>query len=93
MLVENQLIEIIEAHTGFQVYIDVIPNKKPLPALMITSLNYDPVLNGRVLSGKKTGNSSDHRIGIVCSTMGELNDLVNQMKLLDNTSNQYFQKL
>lgn len=93
MLVENEIIQIIEAHTGLQCYLDVIPNSVTLPALMITNLNYDTPLNGRILSGRKTGNQSEHRLGLVCSTMSQLDDLVKQVKLLDNTDNQFFQKL
>lgn len=89
---EAEIIKFIEVHTGFQCYLDVVPNDVVLPALAINSIAYG-TRNTRVLSGKKTGNSSEHRISLITNTMSELNELVNSIELLDNTSNDYFQRI
>ena len=93
MLVENQIISVLESHTGFQCYLDEVPNSVTLPALAITSLAGEGPLTSRVISGKKTGKTSEHRISLICNTMSQLANLVNSIELLDNTDNEYFQKI
>ena len=92
MLVENKVVNLIEVNTGFQCYLDIVPNSVTLPATALTSIDYDSLVN-RALAGNKMGNTSEHRISLICNTMGELADLVNQIELLDNTESDDFQKI
>lgn len=89
---ESEIISLLSNHTGFTCYLDVVPDSVKLPALALTSIGNDQ-RSTRVLSGRKTGRSSEHRISLICNTMTELNDLVNSVGLLDNTDNDYFQRI
>lgn len=89
---ETEIIKFIESQTGFECYLDEVPNTVSLPALALTNIDYD-TFSTRVLSGKKTGNTSEHRVSLITNTMSELDALVKSMELLDNTSNDYFQRI
>ena len=89
---ETEIIALVETRTGFQCYLDEVPNSVTLPALAVNNINYGAG-NTRVLSGKKTGDRSEHRLSLITNTPTELNSLVNSVELLDNTSNDYFQRI
>lgn len=89
---EPEIISFLESATGFECFLDVVPDSVMLPALALTSIDNNQQTT-RVLSGKRTGRTSDHRISLICNTMNELNDLVNSIELLDNTANDYFQRI
>lgn len=86
------LIKVIEAHTGFQCFIDIIPDSVDLPATSVTNIGPSPMTQ-RELSGGKVGNVGEQRVSLVAGSMSELNDLVKRFELLDNTSNEYFRKI
>ena len=88
---ETEIISLLKSHTGFNCFLDVVPDSVELPALALTNIGNDQ-MSTRVLSGRKTGRSSDHRISLICNTMDELDQLVNSIELLDNTTNDYFQR-
>lgn len=88
----SDLKRVIKSHTGYECYLDVIPDSATLPAITISNIGESPVVS-RVLSGKKTGNASENLIGLVTSSMSDLDNLVKQFNLLDNTSNEYFQQI
>lgn len=89
---ESDLIKVIEAHTGHECYLDIIPDTSDLPACAVTNIGPSPMTQ-RVLSGGKVGDVGEQRVSLVASSMGELDSLVKSFELLDNTSNEYFRKI
>lgn len=74
---------------GGRVYQGTIPESAVVPACAIYNVAFS---SGRVLSGKKTGNASQWRVTVV-DTVADLQSTIDAVELLDNTQNQYFQRL
>lgn len=91
-LVEKELISVIEAATGVECYLGVAPGVATLPVVELGVSNDSP-LNTRILGGRRVGNAVEIRAGLVANSMPELEELVNKYILIDNTSNDYFQKI
>lgn len=90
MSILSELILTLKASTsGVGVYSSVIPEAAPVPAIALQNIAF---ISGRVLNGDKTGRWSQWRITAVATVQG-LQDLIDQLELLDNTSNQYFRKM
>lgn len=89
---EKDLITVLSAHMGLPVYLDEVPEDNALPALTVTTVAPSPAVI-RDTTGKKLGDASENIVAIVAGSMGELSTLVNQFQLLDNTSNEYFQRI
>ncbi len=75
---------------GVKVFNDFVPEDEDLPAITYSHINYK---GDRVLSGSITGESDTWRISIICKTIPECDILLKQVRLLDNTSSNYFQKV
>lgn len=90
MSILTSLIAVLKANTtDVGVYEGVVPEGKPVPAIAIQNIAFN---SGRVLEGKKTGRWSQWRITAV-APVASLQSVIDQLELLDNTSNQYFQKM
>lgn len=74
---------------GFNVYDGTIPENAIRPAIAIYNVAFT---NERVLEGKKTKNTSVWRITLSDSVV-DLQNSINAILLLDNTVNEYFQRL
>ena len=86
----EQLIEVFKTGlTGVNVYSGTIPATAVLPAIAIYNVSFT---SNRVLSGNKTKRVSNWRITLV-DTVQHLQTVIDAVELLDNTSNQYFQKM
>lgn len=75
--------------TGVGVYLDEIPETADVPAIALYNVSY---ANDRVQSGKKTKNTSTWRLTVV-DTVQNLQNTIDQILLIDNTSNDVFQRL
>lgn len=90
MSLEEKLIAFFKANlNGVGVFVGVIPESEPVPAIAIYNVAYN---SGRVLSGDKTGRSANFRITLV-DTVERLQSTIDAIELLDNTVNSDFQKL
>ena len=90
MNVLTSLIAVLKTNlTGITVYSSVVPEDATVPAVAVQNIAFN---SGRVLEGNKTGRWSQWRITIVTPVSG-LQGAIDQLELLDNTSNQYFQKM
>jgi len=90
MSILTNLIAVMKANlTGIKVYESVVPENATVPAIAIQNIAFNSI---RVLEGKKTGRWSQWRITVVASVAG-LQSAIDQLELLDNTGNQYFQKM
>lgn len=74
---------------GVGVYQGTIPESAPVPAMAVYNVAFT---SGRVLSGQKSTRSSQWRITVVDS-VAHLQQTIDAVELLDNTKNQYFQRL
>lgn len=92
-LPELDLIKLLKEHfaplVSGRVYLDVVPDNVSLPAVTLTSLSSSPIVN-RDTSGRKMGDATEHRIGLIATSMAQLNELVKCAELLDNTESDYF---
>lgn len=89
-LPEFDLVKILKDHfENPRVYLDVVPDGVGLPAITLTSISISPIVE-RDLSGRKMGDATEHRVGLIASSMAQLNELVKRIELLDNTENDYF---
>jgi len=91
-LIEKELIKVIEAATQVECYLGVAPGVVTLPVVELGVSNDSP-MNTRTINGNRVGNAVEIRVGLVANSMPELEDLVNKYVLIDNTSNEYFQKI
>lgn len=89
---EKDLITVISTHTGVNVYLDEVPDTASLPAITVTTVAESPAVM-RDTTGKKLGDASENLVALVAGSMSELDTLVKQFVLLDNTSNEYFQRI
>lgn len=90
MSILTDLIAVFKANTtGIGVYEGVVPEKATVPAVAIQNIAFN---SSRVLEGKKTSRWSQWRITVVAPVAG-LQSAIDQLELLDNTVNQYFQKM
>lgn len=86
----EQLVAVFKAGLpGVKVYSGVIPENVTVPAIAIYNVAHS---SSRVLAGTKTKRVSNWRITVV-DTVQHLQSVIDDVELLDNTSNQYFQKL
>ena len=91
-LIEKELIKLIESATGVECYLGLAPDVAELPVAEL-GVSSDSPMNTRILGGRRVGNAVEIRIGLVANSMPELEELVNKYVLIDNTSNEYFQKI
>lgn len=89
---EADLIKSIEAVTGYSVYLDEVPETAALPAIAITTVAESPSVM-RALKGNKLGDASENIVSLVAGSMSDLDLLVKQFVLIDNTKNEYFQRI
>ena len=78
-----------DALTGFSVRSGELPESASRPAILINNLAYS---SDRVLSGDKAKRQSTWRITL-SDTVVNLQNSIDDIELLDNTSNQYFQRV
>ena len=69
------------------VYADVVPEEVPLPAIAWYNIGYT---NGRVVNGVKTSDQAVFRVMVVVESLSQLDDILAELELLDNTSNTDF---
>jgi hypothetical protein len=86
----NELIATLKtALPGVGVYSGVVPSNAAVPAIALYNVSHS---SSRVLAGSKTKRLSNWRITVI-DTVQHLQQTIDAVELLDNTSNQYFQKL
>lgn len=86
----QQLIEILKAGLpGIDVYSGVVPESSNLPAIAVYNVAFT---SSRVLKGTKTKRVSNWRVTAIGNPT-HLQSVIDAVELLDNTTNQYFQKL
>ena len=85
-----ELTKLLKSTTGKTVYIDFIPEKKPLPAVV-----YSHIADGfsRVLKGGKSGNWDTWRVLCIGRSRTEIQALKTAIKSLDNTKSDYFSNI
>jgi len=88
-IIINLIATLKAALPGIGVYSGVIPSNAPLPAVAVYNVAHS---SSRVLSGDKTKRYSNWRLTLVARPQ-DLQSLIDAVELLDNTTNQYFQKL
>lgn len=90
MSIIEQLVLVWKASlTGVEVYTSVVPESAPVPAIAIQNIAFT---SDRVLEGSKTKRWSQWRITVV-APVSALQSVIDQLELLDNTSNEYFQRM
>lgn len=90
MSILKNLIAVLKANlTSIGVYESVVPENAATPAIAIQNIVFN---SSRVIEGTKIGRWSQWRITVV-APVASLQGAIDQLELLDNTSNQYFQKM
>ena len=90
MNISVALIENLKANTSIvEVHSGTIPESAPIPAIAVFNVAFS---NDRTLEGKKTKNVSNWRITVV-DTVYNLQNTIDQILLLDNTSDDNFKVL
>jgi hypothetical protein len=90
MNITTSLIAMLKtALPGFSVYSGEIPETAERPAVLINNISFG---SQRVLSGGKTKNQSVWRITL-SDTLQNLQNSLDEIELIDNTTNEYFQRV
>lgn len=74
---------------GYSVYTGEIPENATRPAILISNISF---ASDRVLSGGKTKRQSVWRVTL-SDTVVNLQNSIDEIELIDNTKNQYFQRV
>lgn len=75
---------------GVTVWEGVVDEAAALPAVSWHNIGYG---NGRTLDGDKINDTMSFRVVVVADSSSDLNEAINAIGLLDNTSNTDFQRI
>lgn len=84
----KELIETVA--NGKKVWIDVVPEKRPLPAF-----TYSHITGGgsRILSGKRVNQWDTWRVRVIGTDRYQTDAMINDLKGLDNSSSEHFKNV
>lgn len=84
------IVAVLKANlVGVEVYSSVVPEDAAVPALAVQNIAFT---SDRVIEGTKTKRWSQWRITVV-APVSALQSVIDQLELLDNTFNEYFQRM
>lgn len=89
MSILTDLIALLKASTTLKVYAGIVPESSTLPAVALQNIAFS---SDRVLEGIKTKRWSQWR-AVVVALPSDLQEAIEQLELLDNTSNQCFRNI
>lgn len=85
-----EIFKLLNDNLTVKVYPDAVPESAPLPAVSYVNLAYN---RDRVIQGRARGKGSVWRVTVVATALSEVESVLDELTLLDNTNNADFQRI
>lgn len=82
--------ELLNQVASVKVYIDNVPEKAPLPAVVF---NHIANVRNRVLAGENNAKVNTWRVSVISNSHAQLDQIVKEIEQLDNKSSKYFRNV
>lgn len=90
MIKRSQVTSLLKNGLTVEVYNDVIPESASLPAVAVTNISN---VSDRVIEGRKVRRVHVYRVTASAYTTDDLEAILAELELLDNSSNNDFQRI